>query len=38
MQARKQALADALFDEEAGNTGTLLDEATLQELFSPITQ
>ena len=36
MQARKQALADALFDEAAGASGALLDEATLQDLFAPL--
>lgn len=36
MQARKQALADALFDENGGAAGTLLDEATLQDLFAPL--
>lgn len=36
MQARKQALADALFDEEGGATDDLLDEATLQDLFAPL--
>jgi len=36
MQARKQALADALFDEDGGATDTLLDEATLQDLFAPL--
>ncbi|CUH07681.1 ATP-dependent helicase HepA [Jannaschia seosinensis] len=36
MQARKQALADALFDEDGGATETLLDEATLQDLFAPL--
>ena len=37
MQARKQALADALFDGEGGAADTLLDEATLQDLFAPLT-
>ena len=37
MQARKQALADALFDDGAGEADTLLDEATLQDLFAPLT-
>ncbi len=37
MQARKQALADALFDDEGGAAGRLLDEATLQDLFAPLT-
>lgn len=36
MQARKQALADALFDEEAGTPEALLDEATVQDLFAPL--
>ena len=36
MQARKQALADALFDDDASEVGTLLDEATLQDLFAPL--
>lgn len=36
MQVRKQALADALFDGEGGSSGTLLDEATLQDLFAPL--
>ena len=36
MQARKQALADALFDDESGAADTLLDEATLQDLFAPL--
>ncbi|MGI3213036.1 SNF2-related protein [Roseovarius tibetensis] len=36
MQARKQALADALFDDEGGAAETLLDEATLQDLFAPL--
>ena len=36
MQARKQALADALFDAQAGETDLLLDEATLQDLFAPL--
>ena len=36
MQARKQALADALFDENGGGAETLLDEATLQDLFAPL--
>jgi len=34
MQARKQALADALFDGEAGTAA--LDEATLTDLFAPL--
>jgi len=38
MQARKQALADALFDEDRGAADTLLDEATLQDLFAPLGQ
>ena len=37
MQARKQALADALFDAEASPDDTLLDAATLQDLFAPMT-
>lgn len=37
MQARKQALADALFDDESSTAETLLDEATLQDLFAPLT-
>ena len=37
MQARKQALADALFDDEGGAASALLDEATLQDLFAPLT-
>ncbi len=37
MQARKQALADALFDEEGGAASAVLDEATLQDLFAPLT-
>lgn len=36
MQARKQALADALFDKEGMASETLLDEATLQDLFAPL--
>lgn len=36
MQARKQALADALFDKEGKASETLLDEATLQDLFAPL--
>lgn len=36
MQARKQALADALFDDDGGNVETLLDEATLRDLFAPL--
>ncbi|WP_187971679.1 DEAD/DEAH box helicase [Aquibium microcysteis] len=36
MQARKQALADALFDDDGGATDDLLDEATLQDLFAPL--
>ena len=36
MQARKQALADALFDEDAGAAEALLDEATVQDLFAPL--
>ena len=36
MQARKQALADALFDDAASDNDTLLDEATLQDLFAPL--
>ena len=37
MQARKQALADALFDDEGGAADAVLDEATLQDLFAPLT-
>lgn len=36
MQARKQALADALFDQDGRASETLLDEATLQDLFAPL--
>jgi superfamily II DNA or RNA helicase len=36
MQARKQALADALFDTQADTVTPLLDEATLQDLFAPM--
>ena len=36
MQARKQALADALFDDRANTAATLLDEATLRDLFAPL--
>ncbi len=36
MQARKQALADALFDDKANAAEALLDEATLQDLFAPL--
>jgi len=36
MQARKQALADALFDDTGGTPDTMLDEATLQDLFAPL--
>lgn len=36
MQARKQALADALFDKDGTASETLLDEATLQDLFAPL--
>ena len=36
MQARKQALADALFDAVGGAADTMLDEATLQDLFAPL--
>lgn len=36
MQARKQALADALFDDASGAAKILLDEATLQDLFAPL--
>jgi SNF2 family DNA or RNA helicase len=35
MQARKQALADALFEGE-GQAEGMLDEATLRDLFAPI--
>jgi len=37
MQARKQALADALFDDSGAASENLLDEATLQDLFAPLT-
>jgi SNF2 family DNA or RNA helicase len=36
MQARKQAFADALFDVESDAGETLLDEATLHDLFAPL--
>lgn len=36
MQVRKQALADALFNNESDGSTTLLDEATLQDLFAPL--
>ncbi len=36
MQARKQALADALFDDSGAVSENLLDEATLQDLFAPL--
>lgn len=36
MQARKQALADALFEETGAAADSLLDEATLQDLFAPL--
>ena len=36
MQARKQALADALFDVESDAGETLLAEATLHDLFGPL--
>jgi superfamily II DNA or RNA helicase len=36
MQARKQALADALFDNENVTAGPLLDEDTLRDLFAPL--
>lgn len=36
MQARKQALADALFDQTDSADQPLLDEATLQDLFAPV--
>jgi superfamily II DNA or RNA helicase len=36
MQARKQALADALFDDSGATSESLLDEATLQDLFAPL--
>jgi SNF2 family DNA or RNA helicase len=38
MQARKQALADALFDEDAVAPEALLDETTVQDLFAPLGQ
>ena len=37
MQARKQALADALFDETGAAADVMLDEATLHDLFAPLT-
>lgn len=36
MQARKQALADALFDDSGAASESLLDEATLADLFAPL--
>ena len=36
LQARKQALADALFDENTDSSLPILDEATLQDLFAPL--
>lgn len=36
MQARKQALADALFEDGDSRPQSLLDETTLQELFAPV--
>jgi len=36
MQVRKQALADALFDDIGTVSESLLDEATLQDLFAPL--
>jgi len=36
MQARKQALADALFEDGSGAADTLLDEAILRDLFAPL--
>jgi hypothetical protein len=36
VQARKQALADALFDNENVTAGPLLDEDTLRDLFAPL--
>jgi len=36
MQARKQALADALFDGSGAGSTALLDEAALQDLFAPL--
>lgn len=36
MQQRKQALADALFDVDNDAVDTVLDEATLQDLFAPL--
>ena len=36
MQARKQALADALFDDSGATSESLLDEATLADLFAPL--
>jgi SNF2 family DNA or RNA helicase len=38
MQARKQALADALFDGESDAAHTALDEATLHDLFAPLVE
>ena len=38
LQARKQALADALFDEHDAASESLLDEATLQDLFAPLSR
>ncbi|MCZ0964459.1 DEAD/DEAH box helicase [Paracoccus benzoatiresistens] len=36
LQARKQALADALFDESSDSSLLVLDGATLQDLFAPL--
>lgn len=36
MQQRKQALADALFEAETDAASGLFDEATLQDLFAPL--
>ncbi|WP_138471460.1 DEAD/DEAH box helicase, partial [Poseidonocella sp. HB161398] len=36
MQARKQALADALFDGSGSAAEPLLDEAALRDLFAPL--
>ncbi len=38
MQARKQALADALFDDSGAASESLLDEATLADLFAPLSR
>jgi superfamily II DNA or RNA helicase len=36
MQARKQALSDALFDPQSDTAGVILDELTLADLFAPL--